>query len=145
MKIVKEVLYEKFVEDSDPIHDMGIRAKTRYRSVKKQDWNYYFLQYLEQKKNIFGKPVERWRFVPRAVGPANNKKFIFSMKDSDANYKYVAGNFSSSFNDFIQKWPYIEDYLKDVEKDEKRYYEEYYRQAKEEKRKRKEGDIEYLT
>jgi len=35
MKVVREQLYEKFVEDSDPIHDLGIGQKPDAKDIQR--------------------------------------------------------------------------------------------------------------
>ena len=142
VKLVKEYLYEKFTQDSDPIKDMGIGAKTKYRSIRKEEQNSYILQYSKIKRNIFGKYIEKWKYVHLPLSPSTKKEFYkdTNSEGQNAHYYYVSDR-RENFQKFVQRWPRIEDYLEFVEKRE----EEMRKQEIEIKRKEKEGDIEYLN
>ena len=138
-KLVKEYLTEKFTQDSDPVKDLGI-GHTKYRKIRKPDWDYTILQYQKYKRNIFGKLVEKWYFVPLPLNSERRKKLLANYKKgviSYADYYFV----TRDFKEFIKKWPFIDDYLKWVKEGEAKYKQ----QEIEEKRRRKEGDVEYLN
>lgn len=138
-KLVREYLTEKFTQDSDPVKDLGI-GHTKYRTIKKPQWHFTILQYQKFKRNIFGKLVEKWYFVPLPLD-SKRKEYLSnnydeSIKD-EANYYFV----TYDFEQFIKKWPFIDDYLKWVKEEENKYKQ----QEREEERRRKEGDVKYLN
>jgi len=115
-KIIEDVLFEKFVEESDPIQDMGIGkgiGKTKYRTFAPNS----YIKILQYRKSItiFGKIIERWLNVPLPLS-ISYKKSKRSDEDSENenSYRYYVTSKNTNFKTFINQWPFIKDYLKHV-------------------------------
>jgi hypothetical protein len=144
-KFIEDVLFEKFTEESDPIHDMHI-GHTKYRTFRPfKQRDVRVLQYLKGSFNLFGKPIENWVYVRLPFSPELRKQY---RKEEEIHrhveYYFVAGYDTEIFKKFIDEWPYIKDYLKYRKEEENRMIERLKKQKEEEKqRKRREEDERY--
>jgi hypothetical protein len=119
-RFVEDALLEKFTDESDPIHDLGI-GKTRYRLFQPKDERTKVLQYLKSSYNIFGKKFEKWVYVQKPLSPEEYKgKYEDSSPKKLHVYKYYITDYDGRDDvmEFIRKWPHIQEYLKDVEEKE---------------------------
>jgi len=95
MKIVKEQLYEKFTEDSDPIKDMGIG------------------QVLKCKKSIFKSTYKSKAFTRgKFYKIVSEDESLISLLD---NYKYKF-TFTKHFNSSTWDYYFIKDYFYDKQR-----------------------------
>jgi hypothetical protein len=83
MKIVKEYLYEKFIEDSDPISDMGIGYKP-------------LIDKLEARYKYFNQPEEKDYVRIRSI--------INKSKGDKEKEKMFARNMVKAINDFRKSY-----------------------------------------
>ena len=152
-KFVKNVLNEKFVEDSDPIKDMGIGYKTKYRTMEYTD-SYAIrkvLQYLKPYKSFWRGSGEKWINVPNDSDASFSSRYrnndgIDERNESYWNILYITnesprGHAYKTFKVFVDKWPNVDDYLKHVTEEYKKFIEN------EKRRKQQEEDdrFEYLN
>jgi hypothetical protein len=143
-KLIEDVLFEKFTDKSDPIHDMGI-GHTKYRAFY-PDRRYSGRRILQYQKsiNILGKIITRWVNVPKVLTPEEKKeKRNDENSESSHAYKYYISDHADhrvseeNLNDFIKRWPFIKDYLKYVKEAEEKIVKDI------EEKKRREADERY--
>jgi hypothetical protein len=98
MKKIKESLYEKFTEESDPIHDLGIGAtnfkEKRKELIKYPGYTRNWLDYLNslRGKKIIGRFQHKRNFATRILSGEKIYKFIIqdnaSYSDGKTLYFY---------------------------------------------------------
>jgi hypothetical protein len=87
-KLVKEhIIFEKFVEDSDPIKDMGIGLKSIYKNLKRGD-------ILKIKKKLVMEDGDR------TVYPINSYLLILDVENINSRDKNIFYNYYKNENDF---------------------------------------------